>query len=71
MRFRLKYLLLFCSVLVLLASAFFIPALIWFGLITVVYALFDRCILLIFGGVQLAADIWFEIMYRKLLKNQK
>lgn len=50
---------------------FFIPALIWFILITATYLLFGMYILLIFGVVQLGADIWFEIMYRKLLKNQK
>lgn len=51
-------------------SPFFIPALIWFILITATYILFGMYILLIFGGVQLLADIWFEVMYRKLLKNQ-
>ena len=50
---------------------FFIPAIIWFVLVTTVYILFGMYILLIFGGFQLGADIWFEIMYRKLLKNQK
>ncbi len=52
-------------------SPFFIPALIWFILVTATYILFGMYILLIFGGVQLLADIWFEVMYRKLLKNQK
>ena len=52
-------------------TPFFIPAVIWFILITITYALFGMYILLIFGGVQLLADIWFEVMYRKLLKTQK
>lgn len=50
---------------------FFIPALIWFILVTATYVIFGMYILLILGTVQLAADIWFEVMYRKLLKNQK
>ena len=51
-------------------TPFFIPALIWFILVTVVYVIFGMYILLIFGGVQLLADIWFEVMYRKLIRNQ-
>ncbi len=51
-------------------TPFFIPALIWFVLVTATYVLFGMYILLIFGVVQLGADIWFEVKYRKLLKNQ-
>jgi hypothetical protein len=52
-------------------TPFFIPALIWFVLVTAVYIIFGMYILLIFGTVQLGADIWFEVMYRKLLKTQQ
>ena len=52
-------------------TPFFIPALIWFILVTAAYVLFGMYILLIFGGMQLLADIWFEVMYRKLKRNQK
>lgn len=50
---------------------FFIPALVWYVLVTATYVVFGMYILLIFGGLQLGADIWFEFMYRNLLKNQK
>ena len=50
---------------------FFKPALIWFALVTIAYIVFGLYWLLIFGAIQLLADIWFEIVYRKSLKAQQ
>lgn len=44
---------------------FLIPALIWFVVVSVVYVILGLYWVLIFGTVQLAADLWFEFMLRK------
>ncbi len=49
---------------------FFIPALIWFILVAVVYILFGMYWILIFGGIQMMGDLWYESKYREALKKQ-
>ncbi|MBN2156479.1 MAG: hypothetical protein JW776_10585 [Candidatus Lokiarchaeota archaeon] len=50
---------------------FLIPALIWFVVVAAVYIIFGLYWLLIFSILQMFADLWFELMYRKALKKQE
>ena len=44
---------------------FLIPAIAWFIVVAVVNAILGLNLFLIFGIIQLAADIWFDFMLRK------
>jgi hypothetical protein len=52
-------------------TRFLIPALIWFGVVAIAYIVFGLYWLLILSVIQLLADLWFELMYRKSLKIQE
>jgi hypothetical protein len=50
---------------------FLIPALIWFAVVAIAYIVFGLYWLLAFSVIQLLADLWFEVVYRKSLKTQE
>jgi hypothetical protein len=49
---------------------FFIPAFGWFILVSAAYFLFGMYWLLAFGGIQMLGDLWYELVVRKVIKNQ-
>ena len=45
---------------------FLVPALIWFAMLVIVYSFIGMYILLILAVVQLAADLWFTQLLKKV-----
>ena len=47
---------------------FFVPALIWFVVVSIIYIILGLYYFLIFSVIQLLADIWFHWMLKRITK---